>query len=140
MVNQQSPREKPSTVWVEVKEISSSKRDTAIRVSPRRTRLEAGGFSAQLVILPKENGSSYKLSLSLAAFGKLYTADFGIEPSGFSFDNMLHTQNIIPTGADMIQACKDGDFRRVRRLFEAGMAPGNDITDYRLKMAGPRCE
>lgn len=133
IIDQQNPRAASRNVIVDITEIQNDTKRKSVQISPKKTkfetRLDRAGFSAQLVLLPNEEGTSYSLSLRLAMFSKMYSADFRVCWPTFSIERMMRCQNIISPDSEIVQACKNGDFRCVQRLFANGQANPNDITE-----------
>jgi hypothetical protein len=133
--DQQNPQAASRAVVVDITEIQKTKTRKSVQLSPKKTRFEArlerGGFSAQLVLLPKGEGISYILSLRLSMFSKMYSAEFRLCWPTFSIERMMQCQNIISTDSEIVQACRKGDFRCVQSLFANGQANPNDITESR---------
>ena len=131
--NQHNPRDVSGTVEVDVQEMEPEQDRGVVRLTPKRTRLDRGAFSAQLVLLPYGDSMSYRLSLKLSMFQKMYSADFRVhwptDVLNLSFERLMRTQNIISSGSDIVQACKSGDFRRVQRIFADGQARPSDVTE-----------
>jgi hypothetical protein len=138
IVDQHNPRAASRTVVVDINEMqntaNTSKRKS-VQLSPQKTRFETrldrAGFSAQLVLLPKGEGTSYSLSLRMSMFSKMYSAEFRVCWPTFAIERMMRCQNIISPDSEIVQACKKGDFRQVQSLFASGQANPNDITEHK---------
>ncbi len=116
VANQASPQSTPPAVQAEFSELkSTAKLSTQVitnptKLLPRAARFDRWGFSAQLVRLPKETGSSYRAAVHISLFGRRYGVRMQMSNTGFSLDRMLHVHNIIPTDSAMTIACKTGAF------------------------------
>ena len=129
LVDQHNPQFKPRTVEVEINKLRSSKSDKAMKISDGGTRLSQSKFSAQLVLLPKTGTKDYGASLRLSLFSKMYSVDFRLCWFALRFSPVLRAQNIIPSNADIVRACKLGDFRQVQMLVAAGQFSPHDVTE-----------
>lgn len=123
VVNQASPHSTPAVV-----------QKPMAKLLPRTARLDRQGFSAQLVALPKDEGTTYGAAVHISLFGRMYSVQLQMTCPGFSFDRMLHVRNIVPNDSDMAVACRTGDFDRAYKLLASGLAHGSDITASRWPM------
>jgi hypothetical protein len=131
MFRQESPRSTTGTVHVHLDEmqITKSTKLKSTKARPKARRLDCWGFSTELVLLPKEQGTTSKLSIRLGLFSKTYTARVQVCWPELSFDSVMHVQNIVPSDSAMVRACRAGDFRSVQRLLAGGAAHCNDVTE-----------
>ena len=134
VASQASPHSTPAVVHTHISEIKPmAKQLTQIitkqtKLLPRTARLGRQGFSAELVALPKDEGTTYRAAVHISLFGRMYSVQLQITCPGFSFDRMLHVRNIVPNDSDMAVACRTGDFDRACKLLASGLAYGSDIT------------
>lgn len=134
VLSQPSSHSAPAVVNAQLTEIQSlAKPMTQVitkptKLVPRTARFDRWGFSAQLVRLPKDTGTSYRAAIHISLLGKMYSVQLQMSFPGFSFDRMLHVRNIVPNDSDMVVACKEGDFDSARKLLTSGLAHGSDIT------------
>jgi hypothetical protein len=123
VVSQASPHSTPAVVQAQISEIKPM-----AKLFPRTGRLDRQGFSAQLVALPKDEGTTYRAAVHISLFGRMYSVQLQMTCPGFSFDRMLHVRNIVPNDSDIAVACRTGDFDRACKLLASGLAHGSDIT------------
>jgi hypothetical protein len=134
VISQPSPQSTPAVIQAQLSEIKPmAKQSTHVitkptKLLPRTARFDRWGFSAQLVTLPKDGGTSYRAAVHISLLGKMYSVQLQMSYPGFSFDRMLHVRNIVPTDSEMAVACRTGDFDRARKLLASGSAHGSDIT------------
>jgi len=134
VINQSSPQSMPSVVQAQLSEIKPmTKQSTQVITKPTKllpwtVRFDLWGFSAQVVVLPKDKGARYRAVVHISLLGKMYSVQLQMSCPGFSFDRMLHAPNIVPTDSAMTVACRTGDFDSARELLESGLAHGSDIT------------
>ena len=134
VINQSSHDSLPSVVQAQSSEVEPmSKQSTHViskptKLLPWTVRFDRWGLSAQVVVLPKNNGKSYQAGVRISLLGKMYTFQLQIFCPDFSFDRMLHVRNIVPTNSAITVACRTGDFDSARRLLASGAAHGSDIT------------
>jgi hypothetical protein len=98
------------------------------KLVPWTTRFDRWGVSGQLIVLPKENATSYRATVHASLLGKTYSIQVRVAFPDLSFDRMLHVRNIVPNDCAMTLACKAGDFNHARKLLENGLARGSDVT------------
>ena len=134
VINQSSPLSIRSVVQAQPSEINPmTKQSTRVITKPTKllpwtVRFDRWGFSAELVLLPKDKGTSYRAAAHISLLGRMYSAQLQMSCPGFSFDRMLHIRNIVPTDSAMAVACRTGDFDSARELLASGSAHGSDIT------------
>jgi hypothetical protein len=134
VVGQASPHSTPATVQAQISENKPMAQPLTqiitkpTKLLPRTARLDRQGFSAQLVALPKDEGTTYRAAVHISLFGRMYSVQLQLTCPGFSFDRGLHVRNIVPDDFDMAVACRTGDFDRARKLLASGLAQGSDIT------------
>ena len=133
-INQSSPHSLPSVVQAQPSQIKPMPKQSTQVISkptkllPWTVRFDRWGFSAQVVVLPKDKGKSYQAAVHISLLGKMYMVQLQMSCPDFSFDRMLHVRNIVPTDSAMTVACRTGDFDSARRLLASGAAHGSDIT------------
>lgn len=134
VIGQSSPQSMPSVVQAQFSEIGpTTKQSTQVITKPAKpllwtVRSNRWGFSAQVVAIPKEEGTSYRTAVHMSLFGKMYSVQLQMSCPSFSFDHMSHVRNIVPTDSAMTVACLAGDFNSALQLLTSGSAHGSDIT------------
>lgn len=134
VVNKSSPQSMPSVVQAQLSEIKpTAKQLTKAITKPTKpliwtVRSSQEAFSAQVIVLSKEKGTSYQAAVHISLLGKMYSVQLQMSCPGFSLDRMLHVRNIVPTDSAMTVACRTGDFGRALELLTSGLAHGSDIT------------
>jgi hypothetical protein len=136
VINQTSSKSTPAVLQAQLSEIEPERKQSKQPITkpskllPASTEFQFGGFSARLVTLPKDEGTSYRGAVHISLFGRVYSVQLHIStPNLFStLDYMLHVRNVIPTDSEMAIACRAGDFDSARKLLTSGSACGSDIT------------
>lgn len=114
---------RPAALTIKHATFESGPVDSRNRVSRAQKRLpwtvlyDQKGVSAQLTSLPCDKGTVYRAALHISLFDKMYSIHLQFSRSVFSFDRVLHVQNIVAGDAPFATACRVGDFETVRKLL-----------------------
>ena len=134
VIDSKHPQTLHGAVQVDINPVKPAAERKVVQLFPKVTCLDRPGLSAQLVLTRKRDGSSFGMSLRLAAFSKVYSADFRFSWPLMTFTRAMHTQNIISSESAIVFACRTGDFDGARRLLTDGQAHPNDITESKTPL------
>lgn len=134
VVNQPGPSSPPTLIQAQLSEVApKQQRSTQLARQPANAGSWASGtdqygFSAQVATIAKDKGTSYRAGIRVALLGKVYSVKLHVSLQNFSFYPIFNARNVVPINSEMAQACKTGDFSRVRGLLRSGKARGSDVT------------
>ncbi|KAL2822821.1 ankyrin repeat-containing domain protein [Aspergillus cavernicola] len=152
VVNQPSPQSAPAVIQVQLSEVRRTPQPLAQVTNPKSTkqvpwavRFNRWGFGAQIVTIPKGEGTSYRAGVQVSLRGRVYSVQLQMSLQDFSLYPAMHVRNTVPANSEMAIACKTGDFNRARELLVSGLAHGSDVTpsgwpmlDYAIESGSAR--